>query len=122
PTELPGGKGTVGGHLYEWTESATLPDGSPDPRNRPVGVGGDACDEDDDNDGFPDRRTPRAPYRGKPKDDCPKDADPSQQDSDFDGEGDICDIDDDNDTVTDGRDNCPLTQNVDQLDSDHDGV
>src|SRR5438093_1019932 len=49
--------GRAGGTYYGWTESQSLPSGQPDPRNRPVGIGGDACDEDDDNDGFPDKRT-----------------------------------------------------------------
>ena len=57
---LPGANGTVGGKYYGWTESESLPDGSAKPTNRPVGVGGDACDEDDDNDGFPDKRSTRS--------------------------------------------------------------
>lgn len=43
---------------------------------------------------------------------------------DTDGNG-ICNIgdqDDDNDTVLDTTDNCPLDQNLDQLDSEQNGV
>lgn len=120
PQQLPGAGGTAGGKFYGWTESASLPDGSPDPRNRPVGVGGDACDEDDDNDGFPDKRSTRAEYRGKAKDNCIKVANPGQEDADQDGTGDVCDPDDDNDTIADTADNCPTVSNVDQKDSDGD--
>jgi hypothetical protein len=120
PVVLPGGNGNVGGKYYGWTESASLPDGSPDPRNRPIGVGGDACDEDDDNDGYPDKRSTKAEYRGKPKDNCPKKTNKDQADADQDGLGDVCDEDDDNDTIADEVDNCPTTSNVDQKDSDGD--
>ena len=120
PQPLPGGNGTVGGKYYGWTESASLADGSPDPRNRPVGVGGDACDEDDDNDTFPDKRSTKTEYRGKAKDNCPKAANPGQEDADQDGFGDVCDPDDDNDGILDTADNCALASNVDQKDSDGD--
>ena len=33
----------------------------------------------------------------------------------------MCDTDDDNDTILDNQDNCPLTANTDQLDTDADG-
>jgi len=39
-----------------------------------------------------------------------------------DAEGDACDDDDDNDTIPDSDDNCPLIPNVDQTDSDDDGL
>lgn len=122
PTQLPGQNGQVGGNYYGWTEGAALPTGEPDPRNRPVGVGGDACDEDDDNDGFPDKRSTKPEYRGKPKDNCPKHANPGQEDADSDGAGDACDTDDDNDEVLDGADNCALVSNANQRDSDRDGT
>jgi hypothetical protein len=122
PTEIPGNNGTVGGNYYGWTESATLPDGSPDPRNRPTGVGGDACDEDDDNDLFPDKRSSKPEYRNKPKDNCPKAVNPGQEDADFDGIGDVCDSDDDNDGILDPADNCALVSNSDQQDHDSDKI
>jgi thrombospondin type 3 repeat protein len=118
---LPVAGGRVGGTYYGWTESASLPDGSADPRNRPAGVGGDSCDEDDDNDGFPDKRTSKPPYKGKQKDNCPKQVNKDQADNDRDGTGDVCDLDDDNDGVFDPRDNCPVVSNADQLDSNGDG-
>jgi hypothetical protein len=119
-TALPGANGTIGGHYYGWTENAVLPDGSPDPRNRPVGVGGDACDEDDDGDGLPDSTSFKPEYRGKRKDNCPKTANPDQLNNDGDGRGDVCDPDDDNDGVRDAGDNCPFGANADQRDTDGD--
>jgi hypothetical protein len=59
---------------------------------------GDACDDDDDNDGTTD-----------PEDDCPLVPNPSQADGDGDGWGDACD-------------NCVLVANASQLDTDHDGL
>ncbi|MEN0068058.1 MAG: thrombospondin type 3 repeat-containing protein [Myxococcota bacterium] len=82
-------------------------------------------------------------------DNCPDQENPSQQDWDEDGIGDVCDvcpIDPDNDPDDDGRctdsdpcpfdplddadmdglcgdvDNCPYIENIDQLDSDNDGI
>jgi hypothetical protein len=72
---------------------------------------GDACDDDDDNDGAPDI-----------VDNCPLTINGDQTDNDGDGFGDACDIDDDNDGVLDGVDNCPLVANPDQLDTDNDGI
>ncbi len=77
---------------------------------------GDACDDDDDQDGVLDE-----------DDNCPLVSNPDQADIDLaeglDGQGDVCDPDDDNDNVPDRVDNCPLTPNPDQADSDlADGV
>jgi hypothetical protein len=64
-----------------------------------------------DGDGIPDYR-----------DNCPKDFNPDQLNTDGDAYGDVCDPDDDNDYVLDVDDNCPLDANEDQLDSDGDGI
>lgn len=57
---------------------------------------GDACDDDDDNDGVPDTRDafPRDPAEWA--------------DTDGDGIGNNADPDDDNDGIDDTSDNCPL--------------
>lgn len=44
-----------------------------------------------------------------------------QEDADNDGIGDSCDPDADNDGILNVVDNCPLTYNPDQLDSELDG-
>lgn len=76
-------------------------------------------------------------------DNCPNAANPDQADTDGDKIGNACDSDDDNDGLSDvdegkigtnpvdpdtdddgildGRDNCPLIANPDQVDKDHDG-
>ena len=54
------------------------------------------------------------------KDNCPKDPNANQLDTDKDGQGDACDTDDDGDGVPDATDNCPVTKNADQKDSDKD--
>ena len=69
---------------------------------------GDACDEDDDNDGVPDS-----------SDAFPLDSEESV-DTDGDGTGNNADSDDDGDTVEDTSDNCPLIANTNQLDTDGD--
>ncbi|KAK6643568.1 hypothetical protein RUM43_005078 [Polyplax serrata] len=96
---------------------------------------GDACDDDIDNDGIPNRH-----------DNCPKNPNPDQSDRDRDGLGDLCDncplvananqydsdndlvgdacdsdIDRDRDGIQDSVDNCPKVPNSDQLDTDGDG-
>jgi MYXO-CTERM domain-containing protein len=56
------------------------------------------------------------------KDNCPKNKNADQLDTDGDGKGDACDTDDDGDGVADTEDNCPLDENADQLDTDGDGT
>ena len=72
---------------------------------------GDACDNDDDNDGVLDVN-----------DSCPLFVNPDQLNTDQDGFGDACDLDDDNDGVLDAQDNCALIANADQGDNDLDGL
>ncbi len=55
-------------------------------------------------------------------DNCPRDANPGQENNDRRGGGDACDDDDDNDGVLDIDDNCPLDNNADQADDDNDGM
>src|SRR5574341_595776 len=69
-----------------------------------------AVEGDQDNDAVPDQF-----------DNCPLVFNPSQMDTDGDGEGDACDIDFDNDGVDDFTDNCVLVPNPDQVDGDGDG-
>ncbi|MBQ99294.1 MAG: hypothetical protein CMO60_00350, partial [Verrucomicrobiales bacterium] len=76
---------------------------------------GDACDDDDDNDGEPDD-TDNCPFIAN------SDANDSQLNTDGDGFGNACDLDDDNDGIDDVRDNCPLFINVVQFDLDEDGL
>jgi len=70
---------------------------------------GDACDTDDDGDGFPDT-----------SDNCPLYWNPGQEDNDGDGLGDACDPDDDNDGIADDSDNCIFDPNPGQEDTDRD--
>ncbi|MFH0901515.1 MAG: thrombospondin type 3 repeat-containing protein, partial [Pseudomonadota bacterium] len=54
-------------------------------------------------------------------DNCPREANPEQADTDSDGAGDVCDDDDDNDGVGDASDNCRIVASSDQSDRDNDG-
>lgn len=84
---------------------------NPDQQNFDGDDHGDACDDDDDNDGVLDLL-----------DICPFAFDPSQFNTDGDVFGDACDLDDDNDGALDVQDNCPLQINADQSDVDLDGA
>ncbi|XP_037376613.1 thrombospondin-2 [Talpa occidentalis] len=95
---------------------------------------GDACDEDDDNDGVTDEKD-NCPLLFNPRqldydrdevgdrcDNCPQVHNPAQIDTDHNGEGDACSVDIDGDDVFNERDNCPYVYNTDQRDTDGDGV
>uniref|UniRef100_A0A669B8Q0 Thrombospondin 1b n=1 Tax=Oreochromis niloticus TaxID=8128 RepID=A0A669B8Q0_ORENI len=95
---------------------------------------GDACDNDDDNDGIPDDRD-NCPFVYNPRqydydrddvgdgcDNCPYSSNPDQTDTDNNGEGDACAVDIDGDGILNEKDNCPYVYNVDQRDTDLDGV
>ncbi len=56
------------------------------------------------------------------KDNCVKDKNARQLDTDRDGKGDVCDGDDDGDGVADAADNCPKVENAAQEDLDEDGM
>ena len=70
---------------------------------------GDACDIDDDGDGFDDV-----------DDNCPVDVNQSQSDGDLDSVGDACTPDSDADGIVDALDSCP--SDPDQTDSNGDGL
>ena len=71
--------------------------------------GGDACDDNDDNDSWEDYY-----------DNCPLVINEDQADGNNDGVGDACDSD--NDSVRNDIDNCPSVSNAAQFDQDHDGI
>ena len=111
--------------------------------------GGDACDDDDDNDGIADAAPDNCPLVSNPDqldtdhngrgdacpaadtdsdgvfddvDNCLQVPNPDQSDLTVDGQGDACDRDDDDDRYNDGFDNCPVIWNPDQADLDGDKV
>ncbi len=55
------------------------------------------------------------------KDNCPSNANKTQDDLDKDGKGDVCDGDVDGDGVVNEKDNCPREKNATQVDTDKDG-
>lgn len=81
--------------------------------------GGDACDNDDDNDMICDIGAAVTEICIARPDNCPTTPNNSQSDSNEDGIGDACDAD--NDGVPGDIDNCPLIANTDQSDSDGNG-
>jgi hypothetical protein len=122
---------------------------NPDQSNVDNDEFGDACDEDDDNDGLLDAEDNCPLVANNSEDDpqtdsdndgigdacdlCPNQNDADQRDSDGDGVGDACDSDGDGDGICDpgrvqsyegectGQDNCPFTPNPAQADRDGDG-
>ncbi|XP_053982541.1 cartilage oligomeric matrix protein isoform X2 [Hylaeus volcanicus] len=97
---------------------------------------GDACDNDIDNDGIPNRQD-NCPKKinydqidsdhdriGDVCDNCPFNPNTDQMDRDGDGVGDVCDNDSDTDRdgIQDDRDNCPDIANPGQNDNDGDGI
>jgi predicted lipoprotein with Yx(FWY)xxD motif len=97
---------------------------------------GDACDSDDDDDGWPDLgdNCPNYPNPGMISPGPPPSCAPAlgqlwQQDSDCDGTGDACDrcpgfpeVDADGDGIPDACDNCPMVGNANQADCDTNGI
>uniref|UniRef100_A0A8C2K7C6 Thrombospondin-1 n=1 Tax=Cyprinus carpio TaxID=7962 RepID=A0A8C2K7C6_CYPCA len=95
---------------------------------------GDACDNDDDDDGV-EKKSDNCPLIFNPRqydydrddvgdrcDNCPYNSNPDQTDTDNNGEGDACAVDIDGDGILNENDNCPYLYNVDQKDTDLDGV
>jgi|SRR3989344_4837795 len=80
---------------------------------------GDTVEDDLNGDGVRDIRIVHSGSAGIKF--CDSLSNPEQFDNDGDGIGDVCDPDEDNDGVPDTTDNCPLTANPDQKDTDNDG-
>jgi hypothetical protein len=107
---------------------------NPDQADNDLDGAGDLCDDNDDNDPYPDV-SDNCPFVastdqtdsdldgfGDVCDNCPGISNADQLDTDGDGLGDVCDPDQDNDGIANGSDNCPLVANVDQADYDGDGT
>lgn len=89
-----------------------------------IGFGGDGhlCAPDSDLDGWPDYALNCTDNNIKCRaDNCLYVPNSGQEDADSDGIGDSCDPDADNDGIPNDVDNCPLTFNPNQLDSEIEG-
>lgn len=94
---------------------------------------GDACDQDDDNDGILDtndncdtvvnldQKDSDGDDDGDLCDICPDDPNPAQTDTDLDDVGDVCDVDADGDDIVNSQDNCDFVINPWQIDIDGNG-